>query len=109
MRRLATGEDAGEPTNLLRLGRVLCTEPNTNVIAPRAMVPLLVGESPPGEHWLLGAFWGETAGLEGLPTDEPPFDRAVPCFALIDGGELQVHVGDEALRYRIGDPGAPDS
>jgi len=35
-----------------RQGRVLRVDPNTNLLHPRTVLPTLVAEHPPGEHWL---------------------------------------------------------
>jgi hypothetical protein len=35
-----------------RSGRVLRVDPNTNLLTPRTVLPTLIAEHPPGEHWL---------------------------------------------------------
>jgi hypothetical protein len=99
--RVSIDDVARGRTTSTRIGRVICTEPDTNVMAPRAMVPLLVGDYPPGEHWLLAAFYGEAAGLEDAPVEETPSDWTVPCLALLHEGELHLHIGDEARRFGV--------
>jgi hypothetical protein len=42
-----------------RSGRVLRVDPNTNLLAPRTVLPTLLGEHSPGEHWLACAVLGE--------------------------------------------------
>jgi hypothetical protein len=46
------------PSGSTREGLVLFTAPNTNVLYPRTVIPTLVGEHTPGEHWLLCAVLG---------------------------------------------------
>jgi hypothetical protein len=39
----------------LRAGRVVHVDPNTNLLAPRTVLPTLIGEHAPGKHWLVCA------------------------------------------------------
>jgi len=41
-----------------RTGRVVVTAPNTNLLAPRALLPSLLGQHAPGEHCLARAVLG---------------------------------------------------
>lgn len=54
LRELTADGYAGTP----RSGRVLDLLPGTNVLARRTALPTLVGELPPGEHWLRCAVLG---------------------------------------------------
>jgi len=42
-----------------RAGRVLRADPNTNLLAPRTVLPTLIDEHAPGEHWLACAVLAE--------------------------------------------------
>ncbi len=42
-----------------RDGRVLRVDPNTNLLAPRTVLPTLLGRHAPGEHWLACAVLAE--------------------------------------------------
>jgi len=35
-----------------RVGRMLRVFPNTNLLVPRTVIPTLLGQHAPGEHWL---------------------------------------------------------
>jgi len=62
-----------------RTGQVLDTFPGTNVLAPRAALPLLAGELPPGEHWLRCAVLGTAVGAEGEAAwRQPPAPPSTP-------------------------------
>jgi hypothetical protein len=41
-----------------REGKVVCTDPNTNLLHPRAVLPTLVGKHKAGTHWLVCAVLG---------------------------------------------------
>lgn len=41
-----------------RTGQVLRVDPNTNLLHPRTVLPTLLGEHGPGEHWLVCAVLG---------------------------------------------------
>jgi hypothetical protein len=61
-----------------REGRVLRVDPNTNLLRPRTVLPTLLGEHGPGEHWLACAVLGEpdAAGWEAAwqrPPALPPW------------------------------------
>jgi hypothetical protein len=66
-----------------RAGRVLRADPNTNLLHPRTVLPTLLGEHAPGEHWLACAVLAEpdAAGWEAawarLP-ELPAWLDAVP-------------------------------
>jgi hypothetical protein len=45
-----------------RDGRVLRVDPNTNLLRPRTVLPTLVAEHAPGEHWLACAVLAEPEG-----------------------------------------------
>jgi hypothetical protein len=42
-----------------RAGRVLRADPNPNLLAPRTVLPTLLGQHAPGEHWLTCAVLAE--------------------------------------------------
>jgi hypothetical protein len=42
-----------------RAGQVVRTDPNTNLLVPRAVLPSLLGQHGPGEHWLACAVLAE--------------------------------------------------
>lgn len=56
-----------------RAGQVLRVDPNTNLLAPRTVLPVLLGRHNPGEHWLACAVVGlpGTAGWEELWSRPP--------------------------------------
>lgn len=78
-----------------REGRVVRVDPNTNLLYPRTVLPTLIHQHPPGEHWLACAVLADpdttawelawvqppeaprwlTATLEGLPGAPPPRRR----------------------------------
>ncbi|MBK8900562.1 MAG: DUF2264 domain-containing protein [Anaerolineaceae bacterium] len=46
-------------TTAVRDGRILRVDPNTNLLAPRTVLPTLVAQHDPGEHWLACAVLAE--------------------------------------------------
>lgn len=60
-----------------RLGRVVEPSPNTNVLHPRTVLPVLIGEHEPGEHWLVCAVVGEPG--------QPDWERVWNSSNLIPG------------------------
>ncbi|MFJ4411506.1 DUF2264 domain-containing protein [Streptomyces sp. NPDC088910] len=58
-----------------RSGRVLDPLPGTNVLARRTSLPVLVGQLPPGEHWLRCAVLGAGAAGAAAWEEAPPRAR----------------------------------
>ncbi len=79
-----------------RAGLVLRVDPNTNLIAPRTVLPTLAGQHGPGEHWLACGVLAEPDGdawetaweqpphlpawLDALPASERRDSRSLPRF-----------------------------
>ncbi len=71
-----------------RAGRVLRVDPNTNLLHPRTVLPSLLAEHEPGEHWLACAVLADpdAAGWQ-LDWDQPP--ALLPwCAELVEGAQL---------------------
>jgi hypothetical protein len=60
-----------------RTGYVLRADPNSNLLYPRTVVPLLLGEHTPGQHWLACAVFA-TPRADAAAWDTPP---ALPDWA----------------------------
>jgi hypothetical protein len=70
-----------------RRGQVVHTAPKTNLLAARALLPTLLGQHAPGEHWLAGAVVGvpDPAGWERVWAAAP--ECPVWFRALAEGQE----------------------
>jgi len=60
-----------------RAGRVVAMAPRTNLMTPRAVLPSLLGEHAPGEHWLACA----VVGIPGDARWEQMWAECPPCPA----------------------------
>ncbi|MFJ9250818.1 DUF2264 domain-containing protein [Streptomyces sp. NPDC101776] len=65
-----------------REGRILDCLPGTNVLARRTALPMLIGQLPPGEHWLRCAVLGAPSGDEAETAwRDPPTTTPLPTIA----------------------------
>ncbi|WP_128382009.1 DUF2264 domain-containing protein [Streptomyces cavernae] len=70
----------------LREGEVIDCLPGTNVLARRTALPTLIGELPPGEHWLRCSVLGAPDGPEAEAAwRQPPDPRTYPPEPPITG------------------------
>ena len=56
-------------------GTVVLPEPNTNLMAPRTLLPTLTAKIEPGEHVLVSAVLGTVTGGRALLDDVPAYDE----------------------------------
>jgi hypothetical protein len=78
-----------------RTASVTASDPNSNIMSPRCVVPTLAGPLPNGEHWLAAAVWASTSIA--------PIAVAVPPSVRFDGQAFVVRWPDgrELLRVPI--------
>ena len=56
-----------------REGRVIRLDPNTNLLAPRTVLPTLTAQHAPGDHWLACAVFADPGTDAWAQTwDHPP-------------------------------------
>jgi hypothetical protein len=62
-----------------RAGRVLRVFPNTNLLVPRTVIPTLIGQHAPGEHWLACAVLAAPAPavVEAIWAAPPPWPESI--------------------------------
>ena len=80
-----------------REGEIAGQDPNTNVVAPRTVVPTLVDEHDPGTHWLVTAATAATTGGEAAWNSPPTLERidGIPTVTDRDG-EIVLRCDKEA-------------
>lgn len=84
-----------------RQGALVRTDPNTNLLHPRTMLPTLVGKHKPGEHWLVCAVLGLPGkGMWQEIWDHPP---SVPDLAIKQNRQwgLQVRGRVRSLVFKL--------
>jgi hypothetical protein len=60
--RYPAGGSGLRDLNGQRTGRIVRADPNTNLLAPRTVIPTLLGEHTPGDHWLVCAVLADPDG-----------------------------------------------
>lgn len=76
---LTSRPGGGGAAGLTRQGRLVVALPGTNVLARRTLIPTLVAEHEPGEHWLACA----VLGLAGAPGGWPAAPAVPDLTALL--------------------------
>jgi hypothetical protein len=69
-----------------RLGQVLRVDPNTNLLAPRTVLPTLLSQHAPGEHWLVCAVLAEPDGNAWEKAWEQPPGLPAWLSTMLEGG-----------------------
>ena len=85
-----------------RAGRLVRPDPNSNLLAPRTVIPTLLGRHGPGEHWLACA-------VLGLPGPDPGSAGgavwSAPPAVTFDADGAMVNYGGRRIRLWESAPG----
>ncbi|WP_276256080.1 DUF2264 domain-containing protein [Halomontanus rarus] len=76
-----------------REGSVITQDPNTNLVAPRTVVPTLTASHDPGTHWLVSGVTAATADRDAAWDRPPRLTIDDDLFVVTDAD------GDELLRH----------
>lgn len=92
--RLSGIRDAGDENgDTTRPGGVVYPDPNTNLLHPRTVVPVLHGDHDPGKHWL-------TCTVLGVPgANHGRWNGANPPTVAIEEGTFRVVAPIPVRRY----------
>lgn len=79
----------------LRDARVIDSQPNTNVVAPRTQVLVLTGMLPGGVHRYVTAVLGTVQSCQGEPV------RGAPSIAALADGYVDLNYGTRRIRVLL--------